>query len=207
MRATRNILIAACSASGLLAAPAMAESFVMLSKGSHLPANFEVQVKAAGGHITTLLPEIGVAIVESDNPDFKSQGAGISGIQGVATNVTVRMIDPGQLVPLADADFANPPTSGEDDFFFDLQWGHQAIDAAGAWNAGYRGAGVRVAVLDSGIDAKHTAFAEKDKPDRSRVRKTFDFTRIREIVSNDEDDIAPEELEQLANAAGIEPAD
>lgn len=153
MRATRNILIAACSASGLLAAPAMAESFVMLSKGSHLPANFEVQVKAAGGHITTLLPEIGVAIVESDNPDFKSQGAGISGIQGVATNVAVRMIDPGQLVPLADADFANPPTSGEDDFFFDLQWGHQAIDAAGAWNAGYRGAGVRVAVLDSGIDA------------------------------------------------------
>jgi len=63
------------------------------------------------------------------------------------------------------------------------------------------------AVLDSGIDAKHAAFAEKDKPDRSRVRKTFDFTRIREIVSNDEDDIAPAELEALATAAGIEPAD
>ena len=63
------------------------------------------------------------------------------------------------------------------------------------------------AVLDSGIDARHAAFAEKDKPDRSRVRKTFDFTRIREIVSNDEDDIAPAELEELAKAAGIEPAD
>jgi serine protease AprX len=62
------------------------------------------------------------------------------------------------------------------------------------------------AVLDSGIDAEHAAFAEKDKPDRSRVRKTFDFTRIREIVSNDEDDIAPAELEELAKAAGIEPA-
>jgi serine protease AprX len=63
------------------------------------------------------------------------------------------------------------------------------------------------AVLDSGIDARHAAFAEKDKPDRSRVRKTFDFTRIREIVSNDEDDIPPAELEVLATAAGIEPAD
>ena len=63
------------------------------------------------------------------------------------------------------------------------------------------------AVLDSGIDARHAAFAEKDKPDRSRVRKTFDFTRIREIVSNDEDDIPPAELEALATAAGIEPAD
>lgn len=63
------------------------------------------------------------------------------------------------------------------------------------------------AVLDSGIDAKHAAFAEKHKPDRSRVRKTFDFTRIREIVSNDEDDIPPAELEVLATAAGIAPAD
>jgi len=62
------------------------------------------------------------------------------------------------------------------------------------------------AVLDSGIDARHAAFAEKDKPDRSRVRKTFDFTRIREIVSNDEDDMVPAELEALATAAGIEPA-
>ena len=62
------------------------------------------------------------------------------------------------------------------------------------------------AVLDSGIDAKHAAFADQDKPDRSRVRKTFDFTRICEIVSNDEDDIAPAELEELAQAAGIETA-
>ena len=62
------------------------------------------------------------------------------------------------------------------------------------------------AVLDSGIDAKHAAFADQDKPDRSRVRKTFDFTRIREIVSNDEDDIPPAELEELAQAAGIETA-
>ena len=62
------------------------------------------------------------------------------------------------------------------------------------------------AVLDSGIDAGHAAFAEQDKPDRSRIRKTFDFTRIREIVSNDEEDIPPAELEELAKAAGIETA-
>ncbi|KRQ98976.1 peptidase S8 [Bradyrhizobium valentinum] len=63
------------------------------------------------------------------------------------------------------------------------------------------------AVLDSGIDAQHAALADPDKPDRSRVRKTFDFTRIREIVSNDENDITPAELEELATAAGIKPAD
>jgi subtilisin family serine protease len=55
-------------------------------------------------------------------------------------------------------------------------------------------------VLDSGIDDKHAAFVDQG---RSRVRKTFDFTRIREIVSNDEDDVDPAELQELADAAGI----
>ncbi len=45
--------------------------------------------------------------------------------------------------------------SGDDDFFFDLQWGHVAVDAVPAWNSGYKGQGVVVAVLDSGIDCDH----------------------------------------------------
>ena len=57
------------------------------------------------------------------------------------------------------------------------------------------------AVLDSGIDDKHAAFVSQG---RSRVRKTFDFTKIREIVSSEESDVDPEtELTDLANAAGI----
>jgi subtilisin family serine protease len=36
-----------------------------------------------------------------------------------------------------------------------LQWGHDAVDAPEAWNAGYRGAGARVAVLDTGFDTDH----------------------------------------------------
>jgi serine protease AprX len=82
------------------------------------------------------------------------------------------------------------------------------------------------AVLDSGIDGRHPAFmtdmpnpkdtaGAEENPDGggkgaaektyvSRVRKTFDFTKIREIVSNDEADIEPEDLETLARAAGLE---
>ena len=57
------------------------------------------------------------------------------------------------------------------------------------------------AVLNSGIDREHEAFlVEKGK---SRIRKTFDFTRIREIVSDDEGDIEGPELEKLAKAAGL----
>ena len=48
----------------------------------------------------------------------------------------------------------NPP-GVDNDRFFTLQWPLKAIDAAGAWNAGYRGAGATVAVLDSGVACAH----------------------------------------------------
>jgi hypothetical protein len=64
------------------------------------------------------------------------------------------------------------------------------------------------AVLDSGIDGSHPAFmipaSSPDQEPVSRVRKTFDFTKIREIVSNDEADLETEDLERLAAAAGLQ---
>ena len=48
------------------------------------------------------------------------------------------------------------------------------------------------AVIDSGIDAEHDAF--KDAEGSSRVKKAFDFTRIREIVSLD--NARPEKAKQ-----------
>ena len=38
-----------------------------------------------------------------------------------------------------------------DEAFINAQWNMKAIDAAGAWAAGYDGTGVRVAVIDGGI--------------------------------------------------------
>ena len=50
---------------------------------------------------------------------------------------------------------SKPPESQKyDDFFYELQWGHGAVHAAKAWQYG-RGEGVRVALLDNGIDADH----------------------------------------------------
>jgi hypothetical protein len=69
--------------------------------------------------------------------------------------------------------------------------------------------GIVWAVLDCGIDGTHDAFQIWDKKDKdnrtyiSRVRKTFDFTKIREIISNDEQDVTGDELKDLAAAAGI----
>jgi serine protease AprX len=52
------------------------------------------------------------------------------------------------------------------------------------------------AVLDSGIDGTHPAFLDADGK-TSRVRKTFDFTRVRELVSVDNDRLTESDLTRL----------
>ncbi|NEW91320.1 S8 family peptidase [Rhodopseudomonas sp. BR0M22] len=67
-------------------------------------------------------------------------------------------------------------------------------------------------VIDSGIDGSHPALQMVDKqattdPNNpvltSRVRKTFDFTRIREIVTSEVDDVGPTEVDRIARTTGL----
>ena len=51
------------------------------------------------------------------------------------------------------------------------------------------------AILDSGIDGRHDAFKLADGG--NRIRKTLDFTRIRDIVSSDATEMAPADLRDL----------
>ena len=68
-------------------------------------------------------------------------------------------------------------------------------------------------VIDSGIDGSHPALQMIDEqattdPEHpvfvSRVKKTFDFTRIREIVTSEVDDVEPAVLAELAAGAGLD---
>jgi subtilisin family serine protease len=129
------------------------KSYLILGKGEKLPANVAAQVQAAGGTLTKTIPQVGIAVASTTSADFKAKA---SKIGLVVPNVRIGLIDPGKNVA---ADFGNPPASGDDDPFFDLQWGHDAVDAPEAWNAGERGAGTRVAVLDTGFDLDHPDLA------------------------------------------------
>jgi serine protease AprX len=55
-------------------------------------------------------------------------------------------------------------------------------------------AGITWAVLDSGIDADHPVF--KDKQGNSRVIKAFDFSNIRKVISLDNLDAEPSEIKE-----------
>jgi lantibiotic leader peptide-processing serine protease len=98
-------------------------------------------------------PHAGFAVVETSDPAAYARLANV-----IVRDYVVAWRDPVEVVAF-ESEAGDPPASGDDDPFFDLQWGHVPVRATAAWNAGVRGAGVRVAVLDGGFDMDHPDLA------------------------------------------------
>lgn len=161
MKRTLSTLALTAVVAGSLVTPGAAapkERSYVLSATSSLPTNLVQQVQQAGGRVSKTIPEIGAAVVTSSDPNFGKNATKITGVRSVVPSVKVQWIDP-SLETVTGAAVGDPPASGSDDPFFDLQWGHDAVDAPQAWDRGAFGKGVRVAVLDSGIDADHPDLA------------------------------------------------
>ena len=127
---------------------------MLVANGNSLPSDLGAAVAKAGGKLTGSLPQIGVAFATSTSADFASTVKSAAGLRSVDNNPSAQWIGPasGQSIHV---NVGNPPNSGSGDFFFDLQWGHDAIDAPEAWDAGFKGHGARVAVIDTGFDLDH----------------------------------------------------
>ncbi|HSD30101.1 MAG TPA: hypothetical protein VLL75_22565 [Vicinamibacteria bacterium] len=115
-----------------------AEANLLVARSNRLPSGLAGKVQAAGGSITRTIDQVGIAVARSENPAFKGRAAAIPEIGAVVPNLVIDWLPDQKVVA---ADFGNPPASGDDDFYFDLQWGHDAVDAPEAWNEGHRGAG------------------------------------------------------------------
>lgn len=128
------------------------DKFIIIANGNSLSASLDAEVAAAGGKIDKKMGVVGLATATSSDPNFRAKAEKIAGVRSVIPDFTAQWTEPGVQVDAVEDDFGTPPNSGDDDVRFDLQWGHAAINASGAWNAGHRGAGAVVAVLDGGFD-------------------------------------------------------
>jgi subtilisin family serine protease len=115
--------------------------------------------------VTRSYDRIGVLVASSPRADFAARVSALAGVEGVGPNMwTFRAdgasIDVGVAAVAPDdalVEIGSGP-SGDDAFSF-YQWSLDAIDAPEAWAMGARGNGVRVAVLDTGINPDHPDLA------------------------------------------------
>jgi subtilisin family serine protease len=130
--------------------------YIIIASGDQLPADITEQTKSANGTVTSLLSEVGIASATSDDPNFATKAARISGVRSVVHDFTYQAFDPQKERSVeATADNVNPPSAGDSNPYFPLQWGATAIQAPEAWNTGAQGEGTVVADLDSGFDLTH----------------------------------------------------
>jgi subtilisin family serine protease len=130
--------------------------YIIISSASKLPSDVKGQVQGLNAELTGLMEEVGIATATSSDPDFAAKASKINGVGSVIPDLDIQWYDPEELKSY-DLETANvsPPSTGDSNPYYFLQWGHTAIQAPEAWNAGVRGAGVKVAVLDGGFYLEH----------------------------------------------------
>ncbi len=109
------------------------------------------KITELGATETGYISKINQMYVSSTNPNFMSSMEDL----GVTVGIDIKINSPkmsnrrmtGTLPSTSSASNSNPD--------FPLQWNLQAVSAPQAWAAGYKGSGVRVAVLDVGMYLDH----------------------------------------------------
>ena len=134
--------------------------FVILGAGGVLPADLTMSVEAAGGRIVQSFPELGVAVATGSESGFAARADAIIGVESVTEDMMVDFSDPNMRVVDLDVGANADPSeevasTADNDLFYPIQWALPAINAPEAWNAGYTGRGVRVAILDGGLYDNH----------------------------------------------------
>jgi subtilisin family serine protease len=136
-----------------------AKKFVLMSSSGTWGLAQDAAITTNGGTIDYSHAASGLGVGVSSDANFlknvmKSGAFGAGGedqdVQWVPPNADVDQLDVGE----------DAVTPG-DETFINEQWNIKAVEAAGAWAAGYTGAGVRVAVIDGGLYNSHIDLASR----------------------------------------------
>lgn len=155
----RLVTLVAVLALLMVAAVAVAAppNYLIVAKAQgHGSADLDDVVAYAGGTITAKIPEIGVVVASSQNPDFLTLVVRDGRVQQAAEDIEVPWINNERAVEVSESDLQadgvnSEPGSG-------LQWNMRQIHADQTALNGDMGSGVvraRVAVLDAGIWKDH----------------------------------------------------
>jgi subtilisin family serine protease len=121
------------------------------------------QVAAAGGTLLWAHPDLGYAAATSTDPGFAGK-LKQAGVQQVDQDLVAQWVPTPQeagLQQVSTAATTQATASPAGSFFYSCQWALPKIDAPGAWAKGDLGSGIKVAVLDTGVDPFHSDLAGK----------------------------------------------
>ncbi len=124
----------------------------LLTAGKWNPEQTEA-VEAAGGTVTFSHQASGIGIATSDDPDFLDKALASDLFSAGQADEMVEWLPDMEVTENAAS------VTPEDETFYLTQWSMAAIDAPGAWSAGYDGSGARVAIIDGGINNTHLDLA------------------------------------------------
>ncbi len=148
------------------------QRYLVVYRNQQVPGNAAATMLAAGGRLAERHELLGVAVVEGATKEVRARLAADANVEYVVPDV---LLNAHQLV-VAKPDAltaATAPTTGPDALYHSAAgWavrqvggfgadgtaGSGAGSAAGPWNQ-TKGAGVRIAILDSGVDASHPDIA------------------------------------------------
>ncbi len=158
MRRSLKVLAAiALLSSGVALATAAPRDYLIVAKAQGRgSADLDDLVAAAGGVITAKIPEIGVVVASSDNPNFLKQVVRNARVQQAAEDIEVEWIINEKNIEAVESDLQITGVNSEP--FWGYQWNIRQIRADQTAAAGDLGWGVvraRVAVLDAGIWSSH----------------------------------------------------
>lgn len=137
------------------------QNYIVMSKTETLPPGFEKQISAFG-EIVSSFPEIGQVVVRPATVNFVNKVSKLENVRSVIADLKMRWVNPVELLGQVSAE-----SIGDNENYFAYQWNMRAINAPAAWDAGFVGEGVRVFVLDAGIDADNPDLAPNLNTDLS----------------------------------------
>ncbi len=152
-----NLFLALVLGGGLVLAAGTPRPYLILAKGQG-PASADLDdlMAAAGGTVTGRLPQIGVVLATSANPDFLALVTADARVQQAAEDIEVPWIPDVHATVVQASDLE--ATSVNSEPLWAYQWNMRQIHADQTAANGDLGWGVkraRVAVLDAGIYTQH----------------------------------------------------